>query len=194
MEDSASAQAKRLEIVRWAFERFYAGGFHATGIDAVMADSGISKRTLYKYFSSKEELIEAVLDHYAVEIVKELFDPVMAASDDPRQQIMAFFDIREALAHESLAHGCLGIKAGQEYIGKHVGIAGRARSFLQHVEQRFVEICRQGGFDDPERLGGQINLLFQGSLLLSQVYDDTAPFASAKAAAKVLLDNAAIPS
>ena len=40
-----------------------------------MADSGISKRTLYKYFSSKEELIEAVLDHYGECIVHEFFDP-----------------------------------------------------------------------------------------------------------------------
>jgi AcrR family transcriptional regulator len=194
VEEKTGASAKRQEIVKWAFERFYRGGFHATGIDTVMADSGISKRTLYKYFPSKEELIEAVLDHYSDEIAHELFDPVMAASDDPRQQIMAFFDIREALIHESLTNGCLGIKAAQEYVGIHEGIAARAKSFVQNNELRFIEICKRGGFVEPERLGKQINLLFQGSVLMSQVFGDNAAFASAKAAAAVLLDKASGPA
>jgi AcrR family transcriptional regulator len=194
MEGKQSTQAKRQEIVKWAFERFYDGGFHATGIDTVMADSGISKRTLYKYFPSKEDLIEAVLDHYTDEIEHELFDPVMTASEDPRQQIMAFFDIREALMHESFTRGCMGIKAAQEYAGKHAGIAARAKSFVENNEQRFIEICKRGGFAEPEQLGKQINLLFQGSLLMSQVYGDNAAFASAKAAAALLLDKAGEPS
>src|ERR1700761_4292044 len=101
MVKGAPADDKRLQIVKWAFDRFYEGGFHATAIDAVMSDSGISKRTLYKYFSSKEELIEAVLDYYGAGIVRELFDPVVSASDDPRQQIMAFFDIRKAMIDQS---------------------------------------------------------------------------------------------
>ncbi len=95
MAGNAQAEEKKREIVKWAFDRFYEGGFHATGIDTAMAGSGISKRTLYKYFSSKEELIEAVLVHYGEFIMHELFDPV-AAIKDPRKQIMAFFDARES--------------------------------------------------------------------------------------------------
>src|ERR1700741_2796295 len=119
MAKDAQVEDKKLEIVKWAFDRFYDGGFHATGIDAVMADSGISKRTVYKYFSSKEELIEAVLNYYGTGIVRELFDPVMAASDDPREQIIAFFDVRKAMVDKNPIRGCLGVKAYQEFVGKH---------------------------------------------------------------------------
>src|ERR1700742_1654565 len=113
MAGTARVGDKKLEIVNWAFDRFYEGGFHATDIDTAMAGSGISKRTLYKYFSSNEELIEAVLFHYGEFIVHELFGPV-AAIKDPKKQIMAFFDIRKTMIDKTPARGCLGIKASQE--------------------------------------------------------------------------------
>ncbi len=146
MAQDTQVEGKKLEIVKQAFDRFYEGGFHATGVDTVMADSGISKRTLYKYFPSKEELIEAVLDYYGAGIVNELFDPVMAASDDPRERILAFFDIRKAMIDESPTRGCLGVKASREYVGKHEGIAALGKSAPLRVEQRFIEMCQQAGF------------------------------------------------
>jgi AcrR family transcriptional regulator len=183
-------EGKKLEIVKWAFDRFYEGGFHATGIDTMMAESGISKRTLYKYFSSKEELIEAVLDYYTDGIVHELFDPVSALSNDPRQQILAFFDIRKAMIDKAPTRGCLGIKASQEYVGKHEGIAARGKGAAFDVEQRFVDMCERAHFASPAELGRQINVLFQGALLLSQVFGNSSPFVSARAAAKILVENA----
>jgi AcrR family transcriptional regulator len=190
MAKGARGEDKKLEIVKWAFDRFYEGGFHGTGVDTMMADSGISKRTLYKYFSSKEELIEAVLNHYGEFIMRELFDPVMAASDDPRQRIVAFFDIRKAMIDKSPTRGCLGIKASQEYVGKHAGIATQGTNAALYVERRFVEMCERAGFAQPTKLGKQINILFQGALLLSQVIGDSSPFVSAKAAVLTLLEKA----
>ena len=184
------AEEKKLEIVKWAFDRFYEGGFHATGIDTAMAGSGISKRTLYKYFSSKEELIEAVLVHYGEFIMHELFDPVVAIKD-PRKQIMAFFDIRKTMIDESPTRGCLGIKASQEYVGKHEGIVALGRTAASNVEERFIELCKRAGFAQPARLGKQINVLFQGALLLAHVSGDSSSFVSAKAAVSTLLEQAA---
>jgi AcrR family transcriptional regulator len=192
MAKDAELQGKKLEIVKWAFDRFYDGGFHGTGVDGMIADSGISKRTLYKYFSSKEELIEAVLDYYGSNIVQELFDPVMAVSTDYRRRIIAFFDIRKAMIDKNPIRGCLGIKASQEYVGKHAGLAEQGRQAALYVERKFVEMCEQAHFVQPAKLGKQINILFQGALLLSQVFGDSSPFVSAKTAALALLDQAEI--
>ena len=60
MSQGAQLEGKKLEIVKYAFDRFYEAGFHATGMEAALVGSGISKRTLYKYFPSKEDLIEVV--------------------------------------------------------------------------------------------------------------------------------------
>src|ERR1700747_3206268 len=94
MEQGTEIEGKKLDIVKYAFDRFYEGGFHATGMEAALAGGGISKRTLHKYFPSKEDLIEAVLRLYSEGIVQELFDPVAGISD-PREQIVEFFDVRK---------------------------------------------------------------------------------------------------
>ncbi len=97
---------KKQEIIAQAYDAFYDGGFHATGIDTLMANSGISKRTLYKYFSSKEDLIEAVLDQYGADTDTFLFQPALSRSADPREQIAAIFDIRREMT-ERTCRGCL---------------------------------------------------------------------------------------
>jgi AcrR family transcriptional regulator len=190
MARNPQAEDKKLEIVKWAFDRFYEGGFHATGIDTAIAGSGISKRTVYKYFPSKEELIEAVLVHYGEFIMHELFDPV-AAIKDPRKQIVAFFDARKTMIDENPTRGCLGIKASQEYVGKHERILALGRIAASRVEERFIELCKRAGFTQSVKLGKQINVLFQGALLLAHVSGDSSSFVSAKAAVTTLLEKTA---
>jgi AcrR family transcriptional regulator len=190
MPGDAQAEDKKLEIVKWAFDRFYEGGFHATGIDTAMAGSGISKRTLYKYFPSKEELIAAVLVHYGEFIMHELFDPV-AAIKDPKKQIIAFFDVRRTMVDENPTRGCLAIKACQEYLGKHEGIVALGKSSALKVEERFVELCKRAGFAQPAALGKQINVLFQGALLLAHISGESTSFVSAKTVVSTMLEQAA---
>ncbi|MFT4073908.1 MAG: TetR/AcrR family transcriptional regulator [Asticcacaulis sp.] len=185
MADTATP-TKKQEIIAQAYDAFYDGGFHATGIDTVMANSGISKRTLYKYFPSKEDLIEAVLDQYGEDTDTFLFRPALARSDDPGEQILALFDVRREMM-ETSCRGCLAMKAGQEYIGKHEGIAARGRAASTYVEGRFIALCEQAGCRNPQDTGRQIGLLFQGAALTAQMQQDPSVFDIAKKAAHILL-------
>ena len=45
-------QPRRDLLVKTAYRLFNAQGYHATGIDQILAESGVAKATLYKYFSS----------------------------------------------------------------------------------------------------------------------------------------------
>lgn len=189
MAAEESLGGKKLEIVKRAYDRFYDGGFHATGVDTVLAGSGISKRTLYKYFPTKEDLIEAVLDHYAGRVVQHLFAPVRAEGD-ARAQIDAFFDRRAAMIDAEPARGCLGIKAAQEYAGRHAGIAAWGERAAREVESQFVRLCEEAGVAQPTDLGRQINILFQGAVVLAQALGDSSPFVQAKQAVATILDAA----
>jgi AcrR family transcriptional regulator len=190
MDQDDEIEGKKLEIVKYAFDRFYEGGFHATGMEAALAGSGISKRTIYKYFPSKEDLVEAVLRLYSKVIVHELFGPVADISD-PREQIVAFFDVRKTTGR-ILTRGCLGMKAAQEYVGKHDGIVELGRNASLRAEPKFFELCKRAGFAEPAQLAKQLNLILQGALVLSHTSGDTSPFLLAKDAASAVLEKAAM--
>ncbi|MCZ6886228.1 MAG: TetR/AcrR family transcriptional regulator, partial [Alphaproteobacteria bacterium] len=55
------ASSKRDHLIETALGLFCRDGFHATGIDKILAASGCAKMTLYNHFTSKDELILAVL-------------------------------------------------------------------------------------------------------------------------------------
>lgn len=61
------AQAKREQILAGAKKVFLREGFAATSTDAIAREAGVSKRTLYAYYPSKEELFEDVLRGLTIE-------------------------------------------------------------------------------------------------------------------------------
>ncbi len=55
------ASQRREELVQTAVRLFRKNGYHATGIDRILAEAGVAKMTLYKHFRSKDELILGAL-------------------------------------------------------------------------------------------------------------------------------------
>ena len=58
-----SSTDTRERILQAAYELFYAKGFARVGVDAVAEKAGLTKRTLYYHFKSKDDLLAAVLEH-----------------------------------------------------------------------------------------------------------------------------------
>ena len=59
-----SAETTRRRIIDAAYELFYRKGFARVGVDAVAAQAGVTKRTLYAHFRSKDELLAAMLESH----------------------------------------------------------------------------------------------------------------------------------
>ena len=87
------ASTRRDHLVDTALKLFARGGFHATGIDTILAEAGVAKMTLYNHFRSKEELILAVLRRRD-ELFRNWFvKRVEQQADQPRQRLIAMFDV-----------------------------------------------------------------------------------------------------
>lgn len=181
---------KRSQIIDLALQRFYDLGFQATSIEAALEGSGISKRTVYKYFPTKEDLVEAVLDRYAGLVLAELFDPLEATTTDPVARILGLFDQRRVLCAAHPGRGCLAMKAVQEYVGRHAGILSHGQRAAEGLRRRLADYARQAGFSAPDVLARQLVILFQGAVLLSVAEEGGEVFAPARMAAKTLLDAA----
>ncbi|RUZ92526.1 TetR/AcrR family transcriptional regulator, partial [Mesorhizobium sp. M7A.F.Ca.US.003.02.2.1] len=63
---------KRQHVVETAYVLFKRAGFHATGIDRIIAEADVAKMTMYRHFPSKDELIVEVLDYRAMRFDRQL--------------------------------------------------------------------------------------------------------------------------
>lgn len=179
--------SKRQDIVRVAREAFYRLGFRATAVDRVLADSGISKRTVYKHFRSKEELIAAVVKDYE-ELALQDIEAALAPLPTPREKILSIFDLREDVISAGDITGCLAINARLEFRDTDTDIADAACSFHRSLGELFTRLCDQAGCRDPQQAGRQMLVLMMGTIVAGQSLKDPAVAQAARAAAAVLLD------
>jgi AcrR family transcriptional regulator len=166
---------KKREIIEHAFNAFYDHGF-SLGVDAVTAESGVSKRTLYKYFPSKEDLVVALLAHYRTESIRGLRSAVDALSPDARGKLRALFEVRKSLFDAGDCRGCFAVSALIEFHGRQPEIEAAANEMVAALHSYIGELCEAGGFDDPAKLADEALLLFQGAIVAAQARRSSTPF------------------
>ncbi|MDR4487994.1 MAG: TetR/AcrR family transcriptional regulator [Nitrospirales bacterium] len=91
MRQTSKAPSKREQLLRTAVELFTKNGIHATGIDTIVEQSGVTKKTLYAHFRSKEELVLAALRQYDGEFRKFFMQQVEAKGRTPKARLLAIF-------------------------------------------------------------------------------------------------------
>lgn len=55
---------EKTKILEFAINKFISGGFYKTSMDEIASQMHISKKTIYKYYSSKEELVQEVAHEF----------------------------------------------------------------------------------------------------------------------------------
>ncbi len=168
----------RERILSASRQLFREQGINSTGMDQLCAVAGVSKRTLYQHFVSKDELIAEHLRRFDPEVLPEVFD----RSDlTPREQMLAVFDIHSPL--------CPFIAAAVEIQDPRHPAREFARDYKTAFAARLTEAAREAGASDPEQLGEQLALLLDGASARGRVLDADS-FATAGAIAAVLVDDA----
>lgn len=183
-------ELKRDKIVKQAFKVFYKWGFHATGVDTVLADTGISKRTLYKYFRSKEELIEAAVAYYHKMTLDAVVAELERRAPDARNKLMAIFDLRREVLEKGDYSGCFAINAKLEYKGKHPEIESACSAYLGQLEKYIATLCEETGCKRPAFIARQIMILLEGTIVYGQTKHDPSIATAAKEIAETLINEA----
>ncbi len=184
------SSAKRDSLLDTAEGLFARHGYRAVGIDTVLAAAGVAKMTLYKHFRSKEELIAAVLERRASTIAAALAERIAAAPGDPTARLLAVFDWLEQAVRSPQFHGCLFIKAASEYPAAEDLPRQAAEAFKRACRDRLEGLCRDLAVADPEGLARQLQLLFEGALVVAFLQRTPLAAADARRAAEALLASA----
>jgi AcrR family transcriptional regulator len=180
-DDKAAMQQRILE----ATDRlFYGQGIRAVGVDTIAAEIGISKRTLYNYFPSKDDLIVAYLTRR--------LQPTEASALPPVEQILGVFDRLERSFASVTFRGCPFVNAVAEL--KEPGHAAN-RIALAFKEQRcswFRDLLKQLNVDRPDVLAMQLQILVDGAISATLVRGDPKVARIAGEAARTLLAAAGV--
>jgi AcrR family transcriptional regulator len=184
--DRVSARERLLDA---ASELFYDEGVHTVGIDRVIERAGVAKATLYNAFGSKDELIRAYLARRH-QMRRDRVGRVLAADhDSPRDRILAVFDALAESFAEPGFRGCAFINASAETRPGSVieKVSDESRAWVRSV---FVDLVRQAGAPDPDRLGRQLVLLYDGAIVGARMDRDPGVSTIAHDAASALVDAA----
>jgi AcrR family transcriptional regulator len=115
MSAAEISSPKRDHLMATAWRLFYRDGYRAVGIDMILAEAGVAKMTLYNHFSSKDELIIAVLEKRDCELRASIIAQVEATAGSPSDRLLAVFDWLETWFGSSDFNGCAFIRALSEY-------------------------------------------------------------------------------
>ncbi|MFE7356452.1 TetR/AcrR family transcriptional regulator [Streptomyces sp. NPDC057543] len=158
-------------IVAAAEELFYNRGITAVGVDLIAEHSGVTKRTLYNQFGSKDHLVATYLDERDRRW-RSLVLAAVGACDDPVETVTAPFDALRTWS-ESNTRGCAFINALAELADpSHPAyrIATNQKLWLMNL---FEELATAAGCPNPTLLATQLLTLHEGALATQPLPLDT---------------------
>lgn len=185
---ASSDKPARERIIDAANRLFYREGIRAVSVDAVAEKAGVTKKTLYYHFKSKDDLITAYLtarDQPNLALFEAWFD---AADGDVEDKVEAIFVALAQSSRHPKWKGCGFLRTAAElanmpgHPAMKVGAAHK-KKFESWLSERLARTHIQ----QPEATARQINLLLDGAFSLMLVHRDPAYIEEAGRAARALL-------
>ncbi|MFF4270699.1 TetR/AcrR family transcriptional regulator [Streptomyces sp. NPDC001536] len=132
------------------------------GVEALCKAAGVSKRSMYQLFESKDELLAASLEQRASAYVATL----LPAADDrrsPRERITHVFEQVERQAGAPEFRGCQYLAVQIELKDQSHPASRVAHQVKANLTAFFRAEAEQGGASDPDLLARQLSLVFDGA-------------------------------
>ncbi len=166
---------------------FYRQGLRVVSMDDIAAEAGLTKRTLYYHFASKDVLIAAYLE-------RRLDEARHAMADDPDEApkpriLRAFADLERAVSHEAF-RGCPFVNAVAELNDRTHPATALAVQYKEDRRAWFESLLRRAAVPRPETVAGYLMTLWEGAIARALVTGDAHVVQDARGAATALLAGA----
>jgi AcrR family transcriptional regulator len=182
----------RERIVAAANRLFYRDGIGRVSVDAVAEEAGLTKRSLYYHFKSKDELIAAYLDYRDLPNLRAFQRWFDEADGSAADRIAAIFDKLAEAAAQPKWKGCGFLRTSAELVNLPGHPAIRTGAAHKKKVEAWLAACLAGdGVVNAGDLARQIRLLIDGAFAVAMLHRDPSYFKSAGAAAQALVEAAA---
>jgi AcrR family transcriptional regulator len=165
----------RERILMAASDLFYRQGIRAVGVEAIAEAAGTNKMTLYRHFSSKDELVAEYLRRLARDGGR-LWDALEADHPgDPRAQLRGWLMSMQAHVLDTDQRGCALANAAVELPDKEHPARCVIEQYKTAQRDRLAALCGAAGVTEPELLADELFLLLEGAHVSAQSLGPTGP-------------------
>lgn len=174
------------KLLAAANELFYAEGIQTVGVDRIIEHAGVSRASFYNNFTSKEHLIHTYLlgRH---DLTTSRLSRAIDDADDGRDKILAVFDAQAEQLRQPGFNGCAFVAASTEAPPGGL-IDHDAEAFRTWIRTMFTQLAQQAGAPNPDQLGEQLHVLYDGASLAVRMDHDPTIATAVRAAVTALLD------
>ncbi|GAB2828653.1 TetR/AcrR family transcriptional regulator [Actinocorallia aurea] len=186
-----SRPGPRERLIEAARDLTYRKGVNV-GVDAILEQAGVARRSLYQHFGGKDELVAEVLRSARG---PERYERVMAAAgDDPVARLSAVFDEIERITGAPEFRGCR-YTAAELSLGDPAHPAhAEVRAYKESLQALFAAELARAGHPDPAFGADQLVVLIDGVLAQAATRPHTGPARAARALAGTVLGTPLHPS
>lgn len=175
-------------LVDVAERLFRRTGIHGVGIDAILAESGCSSRSLYQHFGSKDGLAAAALQQHGTAWLAWLAAETQARAAEPADRLLAIFDALETSFRAPDFYGCLFAKVAGEFPESDHALRRIAADHKRALLAFLKDLAAAAGFAAPARLARELLLLIEGAMATALILREPAAAATARRAAAALIE------
>jgi len=158
----------RERILAASGDLFYRLGIRAVGVEAIAEAAGTNKMTLYRHFSSKDELVAEYLRRLAGDAGRFWDELAAAHSGDPRAQLTGWLQAMEAHLLDTDQRGCALANAAIELPEKNHPAKCVIEQFKMAQRDKLIAHCGAAGLTEPEMLADELFLLLEGARVSAQ--------------------------
>jgi len=158
----------RERILAAASELFYRHGIRAVGVEAIAEAAGTNKMTLYRHFSSKDELVAEYLRCLASEGAR-FWDGLAATHPgNPRAQLTGWLAAMQEHVLDADQRGCAMANAAVELPEQDHPARKVIEQYKASQRSRLAGLCAAAGVAEPELLADELFLLLEGAHVSAQ--------------------------
>jgi len=176
----------RNRILATARDLIYREGARAVGVDRIVAESGVAKTSLYRWFKSKDDLIAAVLESEQENVLAH-WDRNVASHNSPLDQLRAQFKSVEEYIVSPEFRGCCFLNAATAFADDAHPARIQACAFKEEITRRIFVLCKAFGARQPKLLADQLSLLIDGAYISAQTVGLRGPCVQLQETAETLI-------
>jgi len=175
------------KIVTTATQLFETRGINASGVDLIVRESGIAKATLYKYFPSKNQLVITHLRDKSDRFYNWLEKNLIDNKKDSLEVLLELCCLFEIWITRPQFHGLPFHIASVEFPDPSHPVNHYSAELSKELQLYFSKLAKTAGVKDPNTLGQQLMIIFEGAALVEGLSPGTGAALRAKKAAATLI-------